>query len=338
MKATTQKKINEWLADLIQKSVVVAPVETQGKLVYRQIEESSQVVWDFERTDMPPKTWVFPMTEPILFIEQGAKTTLKNPPAPKNVIVFGVRPCDARSLLALDALFLNKEPTDPQYARHRESVTLIGLACPKMWESCFCTVVGGAPNSTDGLDILLTKVDDEYAVQTLTEKGKKLTIKLPLEEKDTPIQEPVLTEGLLTLRKSSEWMELFNNIFWEQLSHSCLSCRACSFVCPTCRCFDVRDEMTALRPGVKEFERLRAWDSCTAAGYRRIAGGLNPRDTQHKRLRNRFYCKFMYYPDDFGPLGCVGCGRCIDACPAGIDILEVITKVELMKEKEKAIR
>ena len=82
MKVITQKNINEWLADLIQRSVVVAPVETQGKLVYRQVENNSQAVWDFERTDMPPKTWVFPMTEPILLIEQGAKTILKDPPAP----------------------------------------------------------------------------------------------------------------------------------------------------------------------------------------------------------------------------------------------------------------
>jgi ferredoxin len=66
------------------------------------------------------------------------------------------------------------------------------------------------------------------------------------------------------------------------------------------------------------------------AAYRRIAGGHNPRPTQSPRLRNRFYCKFLYYPEDFGPLGCVGCGRCIDACPVGIDILEVIADVEQM--------
>ena len=335
MKVTTQKNINEWLAGFLQKSVVIAPVETEGKIVYRQIEEYSQIAWDFERTDMPPKTAVFPMTEPILYIEQGSKTILKNPPIPKNKIVFGVRPCDARSMLALDALFINKEPIDPQYAHHRESVTLIGLSCPQMWDSCFCTVVGGAPNSNDGLDILITKVGDHYAVQTFTEKGTELTDKLISEEKDLAIPKPVLTENLPTLQKSGEWMELFNNIFWEELSQSCISCRACSFVCPTCRCFDVRDELTAFRPGVKEFERLRAWDSCTAAGYRRIAGGHNPRDTQNKRLRNRFYCKFSYYPDDFGPLGCVGCGRCVDACPAGINILEVITRVEQMTEREK---
>lgn len=335
MKVLTQKRLDDWLAYLLQETIVAAPVEAQEKLVYRKIDEVSQVVWGFERTDMSPKTWLFPMTEPILFIEQGADTKLKEPPKPKPVVLFGVRPCDARSLLAFDALFLDKAPADPQYARHRESTTLVGLSCPQMWESCFCTAVGGAPNSRDGLDILLTAIEEGYAVEILTEKGKKISANLAFEEKDISLPDPKFIEGLPSLRKSDEWMTLFNDLYWEQLSNSCLSCRACSFVCPTCRCFDVRDELTAIKPGVKEFERLRAWDTCTASGYRRIAGGHNPRDTQKKRLRNRFYCKFIYYPDDFGPLGCIGCGRCIDVCPAGIDILEVIANVEKMTEREK---
>lgn len=92
----------------------------------------------------------------------------------------------------------------------------------------------------------------------------------------------------------------------------------------------MRDEVVSRQPGLRVIERLCAWDACTVAAYRRIAGGQNPRPTQLSRLRNRFYCKFSYYRDDFGPLGCVGCGRCIDACPVGIDILEVIASVEQM--------
>ena len=107
----------------------------------------------------------------------------------------------------------------------------------------------------------------------------------------------------------------------------CLSCRICTYVCPTCRCFDVTDRVVAERAGVTRIERIRAWDACTSTNYRRIAGGHNPRPTKPERLRNRFYCKFCYYPEDFGPLGCVGCGRCIVSCPVDIDITEVLQDV-----------
>ena len=223
MKVLTQKKLDDWLTILLQDTIVATPVEAQGKLVYRRIDEASQVIWGFERTDMSPKTWLFPMTEPILFIEQGPETKLKEPQKPQPVALFGIRPCDALSLLAFDALFLDKAPADPQYKRHRESTTLIGISCPQMWESCFCTAVGGAPNSSDGLDILLTAIEEGYAVKILTEKGKEISANLPFEEKDISLQDPKLIEGLPTLRKSDEWMALFNDLYWEQLSNSCIS-------------------------------------------------------------------------------------------------------------------
>jgi sulfhydrogenase subunit beta (sulfur reductase) len=356
MKYVTQAQLNEWLDSLASQVSLVAPVDvggpegSTGKLLYRPVGSSAEIdaavchsgpmptqrrTMDgasarFERTDMSPKTWLFPETEPILIVEQGKETTIRQPPAPRPTVVFGVRPCDARGALAIDALFLDKAPGDGQYARHREASTLIGLACPQQWESCFCTVVGGAPNGTDGLDVLLTELDGGYAVEVLSEKGAKVVASLAGEERDVTLPAPKLREGLPTLRASDGWEALFNEQFWQRVSDRCLSCRTCTFVCPTCRCFDVRDEVVTRRPGEQVYERLRAWDACTSAAYRRIAGGHNPRPTQEHRLRNRFYCKFMYYPEDFGPLGCVGCGRCIDACPVNIDILEVIAAVEQM--------
>jgi ferredoxin len=330
MKVLNQAQLNEWLDALAREQVLVAPVDIEGKLMYRQVDGSDGVAWGFERTDMSPKTWTFPATEPILTVEQGEEVAIRPAPELPPTVVFGVRPCDARGALALDALFLGKDPADGQYARHREAATLVGLACPQMWESCFCTVVGGAPNGTEGLDILLTEVDGGYAVQAVSDKGAKLVATMSGAEQDVDLTEPQLRDGLPTLRSSDEWNDRFGNQYWARVSDRCLGCRVCTFVCPACRCFDVRDEVVSRRPGEQVFERLRAWDACTVSAYRRIAGGHNPRPTQHMRLRNRFYCKFMYYPDDFGPLGCVGCGRCIDACPVGIDILEVVAAVEKM--------
>ncbi len=333
MKVTTQAKLNEWLTGLAKKTRLIAPVKTQGKYVYKQVQNAGEVGWDFIRTEMPPKTWLYPMSETILTIEQGNKTKLKQPVDPEQTILFGVRPCDARSFGVLDALFLTKLPAEPLYGKHRQALTIIGYSCPQMWDSCFCTVVGGAPDSSEGFDVMITKVDEGIAVQTITDRGKTLAGSLEFEEKSIELPKPKIKREVPTLQKTEVWGKLFAETLWEEMSNTCISCRVCSFVCPTCRCYDVRDEMNVMKPGYKEFIRLRAWDTCTAAAYRRAAGGHNPRDTREKRLRNRFYCKLMYYPDVFGALGCVGCGRCIDSCPAGIDILEVIRKVDELSVK-----
>ncbi len=107
----------------------------------------------------------------------------------------------------------------------------------------------------------------------------------------------------------------------------CLSCRVCAYVCPTCRCFDLRDEALPSDNGHERYERIRSWDSCAGDTYRRIAGGHNPRAARGERMRNRFFCKFYYYPQQYGLAACTGCGRCIDACPVNIDITEVLQHV-----------
>jgi ferredoxin len=328
LKGLFQSQLEHWLDELAEKLTLVAPVTIQGKTSYKQVASSASIAWDFTRTDISPKPWLLPMTETLFTIRQGKETQIQEPLRVPQTVVFGVRPCDARGMQAMDALFLDKAPVDSAFARRRQVTVLIGMSCPQMWDSCFCTVVGGSPNNTKGLDILLTKMDSGYAAQILTKKGEELTRDLVLENLNGSLPEPVLKEGLPTLRPSVEWKEAFDDEYWKRVSETCLSCRTCSFVCPACRCFDVRDEVQSLTPDVRVFERLRAWDACTSLPYRRIAGGHNPRPTQAERLKNRFYCKFMYYPDDFGPLGCVGCGRCIDACPAGISILETIARVD----------
>ena len=169
MKVLTQAQLNKWLHSLSQELDLIAPVQIDDKLVYRKLEPgdspAERIAWGFERTAMSPKTWLFPATEPILTVDQGTETTLHTAALPAPKVVFGVRPCDARGALAIDALFLNKDPADGQYARHRQATTLVGLACPQMWETCFCTAVGGAPNSTEGLDILLTEFKGASAAE-----------------------------------------------------------------------------------------------------------------------------------------------------------------------------
>ncbi|MGD8243935.1 MAG: 4Fe-4S dicluster domain-containing protein [Anaerolineae bacterium] len=277
---------------------------------------------------MSAKEYVLPDTEVILRIkQQGKQVELEERLPPDPQVLFGIRPCDAHGLSVIDALFLEEDPVDRIYQHYRERTVLVGLACPEMWEGCFCTSMGGGPHDPTHLDVLLWQADGGYGVQGLTEKGISLLAKLTAEERSAELVPYVEDAEAVPMAPPREWRSLFTDQIWRRHGERCLSCRICTYVCPTCRCFDVTDRTTEMRPGVTRIERIRVWDACTSTNYRRVAGGHNPRATKPDRLRNRFLCKFCYYPEDFGPTGCVGCGRCIVSCPVDIDITEVMREV-----------
>jgi sulfhydrogenase subunit beta (sulfur reductase) len=328
MKIASRDDLRAWLDALAERYTVIAPQLVEDVLLYRPIASSSEVVFDFQRTAMSPKTYFLPATEVLFEIEKRrGEVTLTEVRLEKEQVLFAVRPCDARGLKVLDAMLLEHEPADAYYAERREKTTLIGLACPEMWPGCFCTSLGGAPDEARDMDVMLTEVEGGYLVQVVTEKGERVVEGLALGETSQERPRPRLSAEAVPVPSQEVWRQRFNDAYWARLADRCLSCRICTYVCPTCRCFDVRDYVT--RSGVEGsvIERLRAWDSCLAEAYRRIAGGHNPRPTKAQRLRNRFYCKFHYCPQDFGTTACVGCGRCITACPVGIDVTEMLEDV-----------
>jgi ferredoxin len=299
------------------------------------VASTDEITFDFTRTDISPKEYFFPDTQAILSITKGhGEMSLAELPLKKEQVIFGIRPCDARALKVLDALLLEHKPADAYYAERREKTTLIGLACPEMWPGCFCTSLDGAPDNAEDVDVMLTEAEGGYLVQTITKKGEKLAGGLALEETSQQLPYPRLSSESVPVPSQEVWRQHFDDEVWARLADRCLSCRVCTYVCPTCRCFDVRDYVTQSGVEGSVIERLRAWDSCLSEGYRRIAGGHNPRPTKMQRLRNRFYCKFHYCPQDFGPVACVGCGRCIVACPVSIDITEMLGDVARIAERQ----
>jgi len=321
MKAMSRDRLLAWLEELAGRSTLIGPRIVGEKILYKPVHHSAEIVLDFAKTDLSAKEYFLPSTEAILSVKREKKGfDVEEPSLHGRQIIFGLRPCDARALRVLDALFLNKEPADPYYAERREKTTLIGLACREMGDECFCTSLGLAPDEANDVDLMLTEMAGEYAIRAVTAKGKALLGAAVLQEVEGVPPNPFVRQKQVPILEVGKWPERFDSPFWAHLSDRCLSCRLCTYVCPTCRCFDIRD----VELSDKEIERLRAWDSCMAEGYRRIAGGHNPRPAKAERLRNRFYCKFCYYPQDFGPVACVGCGRCIAQCPVNVDAVEVL--------------
>ncbi|MHC1585289.1 MAG: 4Fe-4S dicluster domain-containing protein [Candidatus Syntropharchaeia archaeon] len=279
---------------------------------------------------VPPKKILFPQTDPLFRYRTEDGIEIEPEIDTEEKVIFGVRPCDARSFVILDSLF-KKDYEDPYYIKRREKTILIGLTCTAPWVNCFCTSVGGSPSSKEGLDVLFTDLGDRYYVEAVTERGKKLLDSDLLKEagkEDENEKEAIhrKAEELIRRKMDEEGIKRLETAFeskiWEEIARKCIKCGICTYLCPTCHCFDIQDEARETSG-----RRVRIWDSCMFPEYSLEASGHNPRPTRAYRMRNRVFHKFKWYPENFGVVACVGCGRCIDKCPVNIDIIDIMSRV-----------
>ena len=251
----------------------------------------------------------------------------------REFVLFGVRPCDAKSLEILDKVFLS-QPVDSFYQNRRELGVIISLSCAAPEETCFCDLFGIDAASPMG-DIALWPDGDQLFWLPQSAKGQELTDDLSGfftaadaadRQKLTEIKKQTAKIlGRLPLRelKLPEFAgdaqeKAFNAAVWERLSAVCLGCGACTYVCPTCHCYDICD----FDAGGKT-ERFRCWDSCMYSDFTNMAHG-NPRKSGMERFRQRFMHKLVYFPrNNEGAYACVGCGRCLNICPVNLNITKV---------------
>lgn len=329
-KFISKKDLLSWLGKLRETRRLIAPTKVEDLTLFKEVSRVEDIVFDYQNTDLPPKQFLFPATETIFSIEKkDGRVELVPAKVEKETVIFGVRPCDAKGILTLSMPFL-EEPGDPLYREHREKTILVGISCLTACPECFCASMGSAPDDPSGMDIMLTGVKDGYLVQVLTDKGKALMPDSLLSSVDTP-KPPAPQVSTVPSKGITEKMrQAFDDPYWGRVADRCLHCNVCSYVCPTCYCFDVRDY-----GGKNKTERVRSWESCQSPGFSKIAGGYDPRANKGTRMRQRFAHKLLYFPEHFGTMHCIGCGRCVRACPVNIDIREIIQDVQKLGVKEK---
>lgn len=322
------------------------PVSTAGQTNFGVWREEAEVDLDTLKTVKSPKDVFFPQSETLYTCYREGKKLSVEPETLKeqDFVVFGMKACDIKGVEVLDRVFLS-DPIDTFYAARREHGTIVALACHEPEETCFCNVFG-VDAAHPAADVVAWMVEDTLYWKPETEKGQKLTEKLAdlLEKAGDAGSEKAVAEEEEKIRSIIEelpyshlslegWngdvlMEKFESPLWEELYKPCLACGTCTFVCPTCQCYDIKDYDTG--HGV---QRYRCWDSCMYSDFTMMAHGNN-RTSQKERFRQRFMHKLVYFPaNNDGMYSCVGCGRCVEKCPASLNIVKV---VKAFQEKEGA--
>ena len=327
------ENLNALYAAIAAENDLFLPIKAAGQTNFGLWTENAEVDIDTLKTVKSGKDIFFPQSETLYKVRQEEGKFAIEGEAPRQTpfVVFGIRGCDVRALAVLDKVFLS-EPVDSYYAARRQMGTIVSQACGRPDTSCFCKVFGVDCAEPEG-DVVTWLMGEELYWQPKTEKGEALTAKLTnlLEKADDNAMDAVkdairvIVEKLpysnLSLEKwgAAAADANFDSPLWEEMYKPCLACGTCTFVCPTCQCYDIKDYSTG--NGV---QRYRCWDSCMYSDFTMMAHGNN-RTSQMQRFRQRFMHKLAYFPaNNDGMFSCVGCGRCVDKCPSHLNIVKVI--------------
>jgi sulfhydrogenase subunit beta (sulfur reductase) len=329
------------LAALRKGARLIGPVQENGCSNFQFLADGQLPDLAFQNTRLSPKALVFPQSEDMFSytLDSADKEAhiLKDVPkdySPRAVV--GIRPCDAKAVTLVRMNFDTQEYKDPYWLNLFNATTFVGLACDAPCQTCFCTTAGCGPYHEEGLDVLLADAGDHFLAKVLTDKGAQLMKSAGwntpadnpegMEIRQSAAEARIVSKVATDRLRQADSLVLHGADFWEDVSFSCINCGTCTYVCPTCWCFDIQDEVHG-----KTGKRMRNWDSCMFPIFTIHTTGHNPRATKLQRVRQRFMHKLKYFVDKYDAgIMCVGCGRCVRQCPVNIDIRRV---AELMNNR-----
>ncbi|GHS95721.1 heterodisulfide reductase subunit A [Synergistales bacterium] len=318
IKKETMRKL---LAKLAESMTLVGPSDN-GKVVEYKKTDADSVLMDDRISYKSPKEFYFPQTEKLLTFSRDE--AVENTDVPPTVI-FGAKPCDLEALRVMNAVFMEGRYADPFFDRHMSQNLIIGVGCLKKKPGCFCDELGLDMEFSDFCDIMLTDTGDTYKVEHLSEKGEKALAQLPETAKVTCANKRTAKKpdgDVIGLSADIEDITLFDSVNWSDLTATCQGCGMCTYICPTCHCFEFKD---VSKDGC--VERYRCWDSCIYPKFTLHASGHNPRASRADRYRQRVLHKYLYVKKNTGHAACTGCGRCLRSCPVGVNIKTVAKAV-----------
>jgi ferredoxin len=330
-----ENQLDEFFALIEKKRELYLPVENKtGKSEYKRWADGDKYSTAL-RTVKSAKNFFFAKSENLYDLKMDNKNVevIDTREDVKEFVIFGVRACDVKSFDILDNVYL-QDPVDTYYKNRRDHGLVISMACSKPATTCFCALFDIDATSPNG-DIQAWHVDDKYYFNPLTAKGDAFVEEFKecfSEEDDAPVEKqkaetldkieklPFVNLNMEGFGVEEKLKAIFDRPEWEDLSSTCIGCGTCTYVCPTCQCFDIKD----FKVGDGSIKRFRCWDSCMYSDFTKMAAA-NPRLTQTERFRQRFMHKLVYYPiKNEGIYGCVGCGRCLVSCPVQMNIVKVI--------------
>lgn len=313
--------------------------DRQGPGSYRLTANGGEGLFSFSVGPDSFKRFLHPSVREE-YLAKKSRSRIQVQPAPKpteerRLAFFGMRACDVAALKLLDKVFLEGPIKDRCYEAARRLAFVVVVHCVQPGDHCFCHALGTGPEADGGFDIALTELEDCFLVEIASEKGKSVLQDLGLSEAGAKEKEEKarrLEQCAKRMPKTIPAKDVPRLIAnhpdhprWAETAARCLGCGNCTQVCPTCFCTTAHDDVPLAWLSKKAGEvcatRVRTWDSCFSINFARVHGG-NFRPSRRARFRHWLSHKLAYWVDQFGTLGCVGCGRCITWCPVGIDLTE----------------
>ncbi len=334
----SKRDFARWVECVQRKAPVFAPQRTpSGEHLVLPLAEPADLMFDYVNSVEPLKAFFFPQVEPMFrYRRENGRYHLEAAWEREQRVLVGVRSCDVSALKMLDAALL-PPPEDSYYRAQREQTTIVSLACLRGGKNCFCICTDSGPFLTEGYDVQLADLGDRYLVEVGSEKGEALVqgcdewlkqatredVKARVEAEAKARDAFQLTHCYMAAAMRRLTRNEVEPEVWRELGPLCVECGGCTYACPCCYCFNVVD-----LPEESGGTRLRFWDHCILAGYAREASGHNPREERGERLRHRLFHKISrQYFVKLGALGCVGCGRCVAACPTGANMPMLVEAV-----------